>query len=165
MAQVGSVGARKLTTLLAAGDGLPASVAAVAEATNERLQPIGAAQIVAQNVAADVIERSNIVRYPSVHVYCEKLSNTLREKFRTFSGKAHLTMEVRSSQDRLEGLERQVQLYVDAVTRVLDRHRGDWGDGLFYGGGYEVVFGPVKRGGKNYLQTAKITLEVDVSIQ
>jgi hypothetical protein len=74
-------------------------------------------------------------------------------------------MEVRSSQDRLEGLERQVQLYVDAVTAVLDRRRGDWGDGLFYGGGYEAAFGPVKRGGKNYVQTAKITIEVDVSIQ
>jgi len=165
MAQVGSVGARKLVQMLAGGDGLPASVAAVAEAANESLQPIGAAQIVAQNVAADLIERSSTVRYPAVHVYCEKLSNTLREKFRTFSGKAHLAMEVRSSQDRLEGLERQVQLYVDAVTAVLDRRRGDWGDGLFYGGGYEAVFGPVKRGGKNYVQTAKITIEVDVSIQ
>ena len=165
MAQVGSVGARKLVQMLAGGDGLPASVAAVAEAANESLQPIGAAQIVAQNVAADLIERSSTVRYPAVHVYCEKLSNTLREKFRTFSGKAHLAMEVRSSQDRLEGLERQVQLYVDAVTAVLDRHRGDWGDGLFYGGGFEVVFGPVKRGGKNYVQTAKITIEADVSIQ
>jgi hypothetical protein len=165
MAQAGSVGARKLVQMLASGNGLPASVAAVAEAANESLQPIGAAQIVAQNVAADLIERSSTVRYPAVHVYCEKLSNTLREKFRTFSGKAHLALEVRSSQDRLEGLERQVQLYVDAVTGVLDRRRGDWGDGLFYGGGYEAVFGPVKRGGKNYVQTAKITIEVDVSIQ
>jgi hypothetical protein len=151
--------------MLAASDGLPASVAAVAEAANESLPPIGAAQIVAQNVAAELVERSNVVRYPSVHVYCERLSNTLREKFRTFSGKAHLAMEVRWSQDRLEGLERQVQLYVDAVTRVLDQRRGDWGSGLFYGGGYEVIFGAVKRGGKSYLQTAKITLEVDVSIQ
>ncbi len=165
MAQVGSVGARKLVQMLAGGDGLPASVAAVAEAASESLQPIGTAQIVAQNVAAELIERSSAVRYPAVHVYCEKLSNTLREKFRTFSGKAHLAMEVRSSQDRLEGLERQVQLYVDAVTAVLDRRRGDWGDGLFYGGGYEAAFGPVKRGGKNYVQTAKITIEVDVSIQ
>lgn len=165
MAQVGSVGARKLTQMLADSTGLPASVAAVAEAVNERMQPVGAAQIVAQNVAAELVERSNAARYPSVHVYCEKLSNTLREKFRTFSGKAHLALEVRASQDRLEGLERQVQLYVDAVTRVLDQRRGDWGDGIFYGGGYEVTFAPVKRGGKSYLQTAKVTLDLDVSIQ
>ena len=58
-----------------------------------------------------------------------------------------------------------MQLYVDAVTRVLDQRRGDWGGGMFYGGGYEAVFGAVKRGGKNYLQTARITLEVDASIQ
>ncbi len=166
MAQVGSVGAKKLTAKLAdGGSGLPATVAAVAEASGGSLPAIGLAQIVSQNVAADLIERSNAVRYPSVHVYCEKLSNTLREKFRTFSGKAHLTMEVRASQDRLEGIERQVQLYVDAVTHVLDESRGDWGDGFFYGGGYDVAFGPVKRGGKSYLQAAKITVEVDVSIQ
>ncbi len=166
MAQVGGVGAKKLAAKLANSDsGLPASVAAVASASRASLTTIGAAQIVSQNVAADLIERSNIVRYPSVHVYCEKLANTLREKFRTYSGKAQLAVEVRSSQDGLEGLERQVQLYVDAVTQVLDENRGDWGDGFFYGGGYEVAFQPVKRGGKSYLQTAKITVEVDVSIQ
>jgi hypothetical protein len=165
MAQVGSIGARKLVQRLADTSGLPASVAAVAQAAHENLPPIGTTQIVPQNVAADLIERSNLTRYPAVHVYCERLSNTLREKFRTFSGKAHLTMEVRSSQDRLEGLERQLQLFVDAVTRVLDSNRGDWSDGFFYGGGYEVTFGPVKRGGKSFLQTAKIGIEVDVSIQ
>jgi hypothetical protein len=34
---------------------------------------------------------------------------------------------------------------------------------MFYSGGYEVVFGPVKRGGRNFLQAAKITFEIGVS--
>ncbi|MBI4876801.1 MAG: hypothetical protein HY822_19365 [Acidobacteria bacterium] len=165
MAQVGSVGVHKLAGMLAGDDGLPSSVAAIGEAAGVRLQPIGTAQIATQNVTAELAERSEIVRYPSVHVYCEKLSNRFREKFRTFSGQAHLVLEIRVSLDRLEGLEQQVQLYADAVTRVLEQRRGDWGGGLFYGGGYEVVFGAAKRGGKNYLQTATITLDVDVSIQ
>jgi hypothetical protein len=56
-----------------------------------------------------------------------------------------------------------LQLYVDAVTRVLDRSRGDWSEGMYYTGGYEVTFGAVKRGGKNFVQTAKVAFEVGVS--
>ena len=78
-------------------------------------------------------------------------------------GEAHLVVEVRLSQDRLDDLETRMQLYVDAVTRVLDEHRGDWGNGIFYCGGYEVDYGPVKHGGRNFLQTAKINLTVEIS--
>jgi hypothetical protein len=96
-------------------------------------------------------------------VYCERISNTLREKFRRFSGSARIAVEVRGSLDRLEGLEEQIRFYADAVAQVLDNNRGDWGDGVFYPGGYEVTFGPVKQGGRNYLQTAKASFEVEIS--
>ena len=79
------------------------------------------------------------ITYPTIHVYCGKAVNQLREKFRTFSGEAHMTIELRVSQDRLEGLETMLQVYADAVTRVLEESRGDWGDGVFYGGGYEIA--------------------------
>ena len=45
-----------------------------------------------------------------------------------------MAIEVRVSQDRLEGIEEQLQMYVDAVTQVLDQNRGDWGEGMFYAG-------------------------------
>ena len=51
----------------------------------------------------------------------------------------------------------------DAVTQILDANRGNWGQGAFYTGGYEVTFDPVKQGGKNFLQVAKVTFEVDMS--
>ncbi len=73
-------------------------------------------------------------------------------------------MEARVTHDRLEELSRRLELYVEAVTEVLDSHRGDWGGGVFYAGGYEVTFGASKHGGKNFLQTAKVTFDVDVSI-
>jgi hypothetical protein len=47
---------------------------------------------------------------------------------------------------------------------VLDAHRGDWGGGMFFAGGYEVSFGTTKHGGKNFIQAAKVTFDVDVSI-
>ena len=64
-----------------------------------------ASQVRSQNVAADLAERSAPTHYPAVHVYCEKIVNDLKEKFRSFSGRAHMAIELRYSQDRLEGLE------------------------------------------------------------
>jgi hypothetical protein len=117
----------------------------------------------AQNVAAELAERSGPTEYPALIVYCEKISNKLTEKFRSFSGTAQMSMELRHSQDRLEGLEQNLESYVDAAMQVLNTARGDWGDGMFYNGAYQVTFGAVKHGGRNFIQTAKITFEVGVS--
>jgi hypothetical protein len=35
---------------------------------------------------------------------------------------------------------------------------------MFYAGGYEASFGPVKQGGKNFIQVAKVTFEIGVSV-
>lgn len=45
-------------------------------------------QLVIRNVAADLAEKTAGVVYPAFFVYCDKVSNSLREKFRTFSGTA-----------------------------------------------------------------------------
>ncbi len=124
---------------------------------------VNGGQVVAQNVALELAERSTDVQYPAVQVYCERLRNELTERFRTFSGKASLAIEVRYSQDRLEGLDQRVQSYAEAIAQVLDANRGDWTGGLYYAGGYEIAFGPVKRGGRNFVQTGKITFELGVS--
>jgi hypothetical protein len=116
-----------------------------------------------QNVAAEMAERALGVKYPVVNVYCEKIRNGLREKFRSFSGTVQMAMELRQSQDRLEGLQDRLELYVDAAMQKLNRSRGDWGDGMFFGGAYEVAFGPVKQGGRNFIQVAKVTFEIGVS--
>jgi hypothetical protein len=116
-----------------------------------------------QNASADLTERTLSGKYPAVLVYCDKLANTLKEKFRVFAGTARLNVEVRCSQDRLEGLDQKLQLYATAVGRVLEGARGDWKLGLYYAGQYEVLYGPVKTGGKYFLQSAKITLELEVS--
>jgi hypothetical protein len=96
-------------------------------------------------------------------VYCEKIENHLKEKFRNFSGKAVMSIEVRVSQDRLAGIESQLQSYVDAATQVLDQNRGDWGEGMYYAGCYEASLGPVKHGGQNFIQIGRISFDVGVS--
>jgi hypothetical protein len=122
------------------------------------------AQVRKQNVAAELAERSGAVRYPVVLVYCEKIVNSMAEKFRIFSGALQMAIEVRQSSDRLEGLEDRVEATADAVTQILSANRGDWGDGMYYSGGYQVAFGPIKQGGKNFIQVAKVTFEIGASI-
>jgi hypothetical protein len=164
MAQVESRSTGKVLSLLQEPAGLPHFVPTIADREGVRLTAIEPKQIIPQNVTPEAVERTAGATYPAVYVYCEKLANSLREKFRTFSGTARMAVEVRVSQDRLEGLERKLSLYVEAVTDVLDTHRGDWGQGMLYTGGYEVAFGPTKHGGKNFIQTAKVGFDVEVSV-
>jgi hypothetical protein len=123
----------------------------------------GIKTIVALNASVEISDKVGYVQYPALLVYCDKLANTLKEKFRNFSGAAHVVVEVRHSQDTLPGLDSTVQVYADAVCALLDDSRGDWGSGLFYGGGYDVSFEPVGRGGRNFLQRAKVGFDVEVS--
>jgi hypothetical protein len=127
------------------------------------VQATGIRTILTQNVSADISEKAGQAQYPALLVYCDKMSNTLKEKFRQFSGKAHMVVEVRQSQDGLDTIETNLQAYVDAVCALLDESRGDWGSGAFYTGGYDVAYEPVARGGRNFLQRAKVGFDVEVS--
>lgn len=164
MARTGSIAAQKVAGFLTAIDtGLGPVVAGIAADTGVALTPIPPAHVVSQNVSIALSERSLAVKYPVVHVYVDRVQNLLTEKFRTFSGKVRTVAEVRVSQDRMEGIEEQLRLYVDAVTQVLDSNRGSWGDGAFFTGGYQVSFEPVQHGGRNFLQIARVSFEVDLS--
>ena len=164
MANIGTRTTSKFLQLLTTPAGLSENLAAVGELLGIVLPPVSERQIFAQNVAQELVERSVDVKSPTLLLYCEKISNDLREKFRTFSGKAYMAIEVRVTQDRIEGLEKTLEIYVDTVTRILDQNRGDWGNGMFYTGGYEAVFGEMKHGGRNFIQSGKIRFEVAVSI-
>jgi hypothetical protein len=163
MNTLGTFATATVVGLITGPSGINANLASLGAPNNLVAQPIDTAQIYQQNVTPDLAERSKTIKYPSLYVYCEKYANKLIEKFRTFSGSVQMAMEVRHSQDRLDGLQDALELYVDSVTQVLDAERGDWGNGLFYAGGYDVSLGAVKHGGKNFVQTAKISFQIEVS--
>ena len=164
MAQAASTTAWRFIEFLSATDtGIGPAVAGLAEDSGIPLAPIPPEHIVNQNIPPALAERSQAVKYPVVHVYSDRVRNVLTEKFRLFSGKVRTVAEVRFSQDRVEGIEEQLRLYVDAVTQVLDASRGTWGEGAFFAGAYEVTFDPVQHGGRNFMQIAKVTFEVDLS--
>ena len=164
MAQTASIAAQRLAQFLKdPSNGLGPVVTNLAAEAGIEMPSIPAQNVFAQNVPAALMEKSTAVKYPVALVYCDRAQNLLTEKFRTFSGKVRTVAEVRVSQDRIDGLEDQTRLYVDAVTQVLDANRGSWGQGMFFNGGYEVKFEAVQQGGRNFLQAAKVSLEVDVS--
>lgn len=163
MALASTLVVQKTVALLSGDTGLNATAQEIALMSGVTIAPIGPQQVAARNVSIEIAAESNATRYPVFHVYCERLTNSQQERFRVFSGEVRVVVEVRVSQDRLEGLEDQLHGCVDAVTQALDENRGDWSDGVFYAGGYEVTYAPVKHGGRNFIQTAKVTFDAAVS--
>jgi hypothetical protein len=158
----GYLTATVVSMLSSATDGVNVRVGAM-ESADPSLNVPGIRAILALNASVDISEKAGHAHYPALLVYCDKLSNTLKEKFRQFSGKARMVVEVRHSQDHLQGIEANVEVYADAVCALLDDSRGDWGSGATYGGGYDVSYESVVRGGKNVLQRAKVGFDVEVS--
>ncbi len=151
-----------LALLTETAAGVNARAAAI-EKADPLVQTPAIRTVLTHNVSVELAEKAGHTSYPSLLVYCEKTQNALKEKFREFSGNARVVVEVRHSQDRLHGLDKSLEVYVDAVCALLDDSRGDWGGGAFYPGGYEVSYEPVVRGGKNFLQRAKVGFDVEVS--
>jgi hypothetical protein len=154
----------KLQQLLTSPNGLNASLAALAQSEGVTVPPIPATNIFTDNVSSDIAEKSGEPKYTAIYIYCDKMTNALTEKFRTFSGTIEMMIDVRVSQDRLEGIDRTSQLYTAGVTQTLGQNRGDWGQGLFCPGRYEVSFGPVKHGGRNFIKSAKISVQLNASV-
>ncbi len=163
MSDIGTRVSRAALDLFRADDGLPSMAVALATTWSLEFAPLQTDQIQLVNISPELAEKSAALRFPLVHIYCERVTNQLREKFRRFSGKVRMVAETRVSQSRLDDIERRSAFLSDAVTELLDANRGDWGNGMFYTGGYEIAYGPVKHGGKNYIQITKTTFEVDVS--
>lgn len=151
-----------VSMLASTSDGVNVRIGAMEQA-DASLHAAGVRTISALNASVDISEKTGYVQYPALLVYCDKLSNALKEKFRRFSGKAHVVVEARYSQDELKGLESTAEVYVDAICALLDDSRGDWGSGFFYAGGYDVSYEPVARGGRNFVQRAKVGFDVEVS--
>jgi hypothetical protein len=165
MAQAGFAAVNELLRILSdPTGGIEPQLAELGYLRGADVDPTISASVVQHNVGADLLDKTGMATYPALHVTCERVSNDLREKFRIFSGTVGLAIEVRVTHDRAEALEGQVHAVVDAVTSVLDSSRGEWNRGMVFSGAYEITFAAAKRGGRNYVQSAKVRLNVNVSM-
>ncbi|MBI5280513.1 MAG: hypothetical protein HY858_02435 [Candidatus Solibacter usitatus] len=142
--------------LLEADNGLGASVEALKDAYGEQGAAIPDTEAVFLKAPPELHERSGALRYPVIHVYCERLESSDSERLRRMAGRMRLVTEVRVSQDRLEGITERLHLWVDALRDVLERNSGCAGGGMYLESGYEVTVDAVKKGGLHYLQSARI---------
>src|SRR4051794_12246336 len=101
------------------GGAVTARVAAMAGSVTVRGESL-AARVRLQNVSGEMADRSQAMQYPAIYVYCEKIVNSLTEKFRSFSGTVQMAVEIRHSQDRLEGLQAGLEEYADGIMQVLN---------------------------------------------
>ncbi len=168
MANFATLAAEYVVSLFTASAGTDFALNAISQNVAAGLDetpppPIQLASVLVGNCPPEFLEQSLALKYPTVNVFCDKLANTLKEKFRVFSGTAQVTIELRHSQDHVQNVQPGLESYVTAACQILDDSRGDWGNGLFYRGGYEVSFLPLKRGGKDFLQIARVALQLDIS--
>ncbi|MBX5495546.1 MAG: hypothetical protein IRZ15_09450 [Bryobacteraceae bacterium] len=165
MAQTGSLVIQKVLQLLRSPGVLEGEIARLSQQSGAELKPILPEQVLSQNISVELAERSAKVRYPVLYVYVSYVQNQMREKFRSFSGIVRTTLELRVSHERAEVVTRDVGCYLDALTEILTRSRGDWGQGMFFNGGYEIEINPAKSGGRNFVQAAKISFDVNLSLK
>lgn len=111
----------------------------------------------------ELAERALGARYPEIRVYCEKIRSRPTEKLRRFSGEIRIVVEARVSQDRLEGITDRIHFYCDALRDVLERKSGCLGPGLYLSGEYEVQVEPVKKGGSQFVQSARVACTVIIN--
>jgi hypothetical protein len=124
-------------------------------------KPLGEKSVVLENIPAEVADQNRGTVYPAVYLYVGRMENTKRRKLGAFSGPVRFVAEVRCSGERYDGLERELASYVEAVTTALGANTGSWGEALTYSGAYTVKFEEVKPGGRNFIQSAKIELDVE----
>lgn len=164
MSWAGGIALGALTGLLSSEKGLEAQLAAVAEEAGVAATEIPEYSFLVRNAAAELEDRAAASSYPQVLTYCSGVENSLVEKFRQFSGRAELVIEIRVSGDRIAGLENETHMMCAGVTKLLQDCRGQWQQCVYYAGKYEVEIGPVKRGGLALMQITKIKLPVDVAV-
>src|SRR5579871_6768303 len=99
----GTLTAMVVSMLSSTSEGANVRIGAMVE-NDASLQAVGARSIVAMNASVELSEKTGYVQYPLMLVYCDTVSNALKEKFRQFSGTAHVVVEARYSQDKLGNL-------------------------------------------------------------
>lgn len=155
--------AKKLADLLRNGNALEQQIIAIAGSEHLSIPGIPSSQVRLSSATAEMGDKNLDFTYPRICLYSTGIKNTHIEKFRSLSGTVSVTAEVWASANLLQDTDEWIHFYVEAMTNILRHNIGDWGDGIFYSGTYDVQFQPPKVGGVGYVESAKLTCNVNVS--
>lgn len=155
--------AQKLFNILTTAKALEQQVNALALEANVEIPTIPSNQVVLSSVAPDMGDNNVQLTYPRVCLYSIGLKNTQLEKFRSLSGTVAVVAEIWASGNMVTLSDQWIHFYVEAVTQLLRQDIGDWGDGMFFSGMYDIQFQQPKAGGFGFVQSAKVTCNLNVS--
>jgi hypothetical protein len=142
--------------------GFQAQLNRIATRDGVSLKALAPRSLFVMNAPPELVDQSRDADYPELFVFAEALENTQREKGASFSGTARLGADVRISSEIPDQLEADLHRHVEAVLNVLDAAGAEWGPGIAYGGRYSVACAPARLGGNNFLQTARISFDLDL---
>jgi hypothetical protein len=163
MAPLTILAIQKVYDLLTSGSALQQEITALNNSCNVNVPAISAAQIVLSSVSQEMGDMDIQLSYPRVCLYSAGIKNTQIEKFMSLSGSLGAVADIWTSGDFIGDVDQWIHFYVEAFTNVLRKNIGDWGDGVFFSGVYDVQFQLPKVGGLGFLQAARVTFNLNVS--
>jgi hypothetical protein len=156
--------ASKVAGLLTTNDLLAQTITSLAQEAGITIPVISSDQVVVSSAARELGDREIEFNYPRVCVYSSQMKNTQEEKFRSFSGGIVVAADIWASGNLLDDADQWIHYYVEALTAILRANRGDWGDGFLFSGIYDVQLQPPKIGGFGYVELARVTCGLNVSL-
>ena len=156
--------ASKVAGLLTTNDLLAQTITSLAQEAGITIPVISSDQVVVSSAARELGDREIEFNYPRVCVYSSQMKNTQEEKFRSFSGGIVVAADIWASGNMLDDADQWIHYYVEALTAILRANRGDWGDGFLFSGIYDVQLQPPKIGGFGYVELARVTCGLNVSL-
>ena len=162
MAQTTAAALDRLQALLINPDtGINAQMSAIEARDGVIMQRIPNAQVVTMNLSAEIADDNLDFEYPAIFLWGEEAQNDNREKFAWFSGTIDLSLELRLTAALPEALEASMHRYIEAILDVLQNSQGEWTPGLIFSGQYTVRYSPARLGGDNFLQTARLSVNLE----
>ena len=162
MLHIGDECAFALADVFESGDGLTAKWRELMiDEDGELLAPNGVTVIRGQ-APLELLLKSTSIQLPVCHVYCRKMQNDMRGKFNAVSGRAEVVVECTVSGVAVEELTKQTSTAIAAITEMLAAQRGSWLSGAYYDGAWSVDVSPARLGGKQFLQSCRVAVALDV---
>jgi hypothetical protein len=155
--------AQKFSDLLTTNNALQEQIDSIASSTSKTVPLITPAQVVLSSAAPGMGDEDLQLTYPRICLYCAAVKNMLLEKFRSLSGTVLVVAEVWASGNLISETDEWIHYYVEAMTDILRKNIGDWGEGIFFSGIYDVQLQAPKVGGIGYVESAKVTCALNVS--
>jgi hypothetical protein len=154
---------QKVSDLLTSNSSLGQELTRLASSAGTSIPNIDSGHVILSSASNDVGDTDTRLGYPRVCLYSSGFKNSQLEKFCSLSGIVSTTADIWTSANMVDETDRLIHYYVDAVTRLLRNSSGDWGEGLFFPGVYDVQFQPPKVGGLGFVQLARLKFDLIVS--